>query len=115
MAGKDDGAQQTASAETSETSEVGGKLPMPQTQSTLANGGRRLRLVQNEDTLDGQSDMQTAQPSEDPRRAVGILDRSLQERIGAILRDSFADIERDPLPERLTKLMEALRAEEKRR
>jgi hypothetical protein len=44
-----------------------------------------------------------------------MLDRSLQERIGAILRESFADIEQAPLPERLSKLIEALHREEKRR
>jgi hypothetical protein len=42
-----------------------------------------------------------------------MLDRSLQERIGAILRESFADIEQEPLPERLSKLIEALHREEK--
>ena len=53
------------------------------------------------------------QLSERRRKTAGMLDRSLQQRIGAILRDSFNDIEREPLPERLTKLLEALRAREK--
>lgn len=45
----------------------------------------------------------------------GYLDRSLQARIGSILRDSFTDIEREPLPERLQELVKALQAGEKPR
>jgi hypothetical protein len=44
-----------------------------------------------------------------------MLDRAQQERIGAALRESFADIEKEPLPERLSKLIDALHQEEKRR
>ncbi|HWB44050.1 MAG TPA: NepR family anti-sigma factor [Hyphomicrobiaceae bacterium] len=50
-----------------------------------------------------------------PRRANArgaILDRSLQARIGEILRESFKDIEREPLPEHLVELMEALKTKE---
>ena len=45
----------------------------------------------------------------------GYLDRSMQARIGSILRDSFADIEREPLPERLQELVKALQADDKPR
>lgn len=44
----------------------------------------------------------------------GYLDRTLQARIGSILRDSFADIEREPLPERLQELIKALKASDER-
>jgi hypothetical protein len=44
-----------------------------------------------------------------------MLDRAQQERIGAALRESFADIEKEPLPNRLSKLIDALHLEEKRR
>jgi hypothetical protein len=45
----------------------------------------------------------------------GMLDRQLQAQIGRILRDSFADIEREPIPDRLHRLIEALQKKEKRR
>jgi hypothetical protein len=45
----------------------------------------------------------------------GYLDRALQARIGSILRDSFTDIEREPLPERLEELIKALQAGDKPR
>jgi hypothetical protein len=47
------------------------------------------------------------------RNKGGYLDRALQARIGGILRDSFTDIEREPLPERLQELVKALQAGEK--
>jgi hypothetical protein len=44
-----------------------------------------------------------------------MLDRSLQALIGRQLRAIFADIAKEPVPERFLKLLEALDAEEKRR
>ena len=43
------------------------------------------------------------------------LDRSLQKQIGSVLRDSFADIEKEALPERLQDLIKALQAKERPR
>ena len=43
------------------------------------------------------------------------LDRSLQKRIGSVLRESFADIEKGALPERLQDLIKALQAKEQSR
>jgi hypothetical protein len=115
MAGKDDGTRQTAPGGASETTEIAGAVPMPETQPEPATAVPKLHVVRDEDNLDGQANMQTEPPPErGPRKTAGMLDRSLQQRIGAILRDSFTDIEREPLPERLTKLMEALRAQERR-
>ena len=73
---------------------------------------RRLQLVRNEHYREAST--RSGPPSQRAKRTV-MLDRSLQERIGAILRESFADIEQEPLPDRLSKLMEALHREEKRR
>ena len=73
---------------------------------------RRLQLVRNEHYREAST--RSGPPSQRAKRTV-MLDRSLQERIGAILRESFADIEQAPLPERLSKLIEALHREEKRR
>ena len=71
----------------------------------------RLETVNEEDgdKRNVDTDQQT------PRRANArgaILDRSLQARIGEILRESFKDIEREPLPEHLVELMEALKTKE---
>jgi hypothetical protein len=74
---------------------------------------RRLQLVRNEHYREAGT--RSGPPSQRAGKRTVMLDRSLQERIGAILRDSFADIEQAPLPERLSKLIEALHREEKRR
>jgi len=71
------------------------------------------RLVRNERPRE--INMRCGPPSQRPAKGAGMIDRSLQERIGAVLRESFADIEKEPLPERLSKLIEALHREEKRR
>ena len=81
-----------------------------QTAAVVAE--RRLQLVRNEHYREAST--RSGPPSQRAKRTV-MLDRSLQERIGAILRESFADIEQAPLPERLSKLIEALHREEKRR
>jgi len=83
---------------------------VPQEHFSAIIGEQRLHLVRN--AADGKGNL--SRPAPGPARA-GMLDRALQERIGAILRDSFADIEQEPLPERLSKLVEALRTQEKRR
>jgi hypothetical protein len=59
----------------------------------------------------GKAGQRPAGGSRPPR----MLDRAQQERIGAALRESFADIEKEPIPERLSKLIDALHQEEKRR
>jgi hypothetical protein len=74
---------------------------------------RRLQLVRNEHYREAST--RSGPPSQRAGKRTVMLDRSLQERIGAILRESFADIEQAPLPERLSKLIEALHREEKRR
>ena len=43
------------------------------------------------------------------------VDRSVQKRLGSILRDSFADIENEALPDRLQDLIKALQAKEQSR
>jgi hypothetical protein len=45
----------------------------------------------------------------------GLLDRTIQAQIGRMLRDLFSDAADEPVPERFTRLLEALEAEEKRR
>jgi hypothetical protein len=44
-----------------------------------------------------------------------VLDRSLQKRIGSALRESFASIEQEALPEHLQDLIKALQAKEQSR
>jgi hypothetical protein len=42
-----------------------------------------------------------------------MLDRSVQVQIGRMLRDVFADVADEPVPERFVKLLEALEVKEK--
>ena len=44
-----------------------------------------------------------------------MLDRSLQARIGGMLREVFSDLAEAPVPDRFAKLLEALDAKEKTR
>jgi hypothetical protein len=89
--------------------DAGGRAGAPH---TAVIAPRRLQLVRNER---GEASTRFGQPSQRAGKRTVMLDRSLQERIGATLRESFADIEQEPLPERLSKLIEALHREEKRR
>jgi hypothetical protein len=59
------------------------------------------------------STMQQPPQRQRPRQKGATLNRSLQARIGSVLRDSFNDIEREPLPERLEDLVKQLQAGEK--
>src|SRR5262245_54178574 len=61
------------------------------------------------------SKMQQPPQRQRPRDKGATLDRSLQARIGSVLRESFNDIEREPLPERLQDLIDELQAGEKGR
>ena len=108
MSGKKDSTRHTASGGIVETSRI---ERAPPTRCSAVMSEQRLYLVEKE------SNGGTTQggPSRSPPQGTGILDRSLQERIGAVLRESFADIENEPLPERLSKLIDALHGEEKHR
>lgn len=44
----------------------------------------------------------------------GMLDRTLQAKIGRMLRDVFSDVSAEPVPERFEKLLEALQAREEK-
>ena len=55
------------------------------------------------------------EPSSHDRRAPrGMLDRSVQAQFWRRLRDIYADIANEPVPERLVRLLEALEVEQKR-
>ena len=114
MPGKEDSTRGTAAeavAEGAVADRHEQPLQGPRTRLSVIMGERRLHLVRNEADRKGS----WGRPASRPAKGAGMLDRALQERIGAILRDSFADIEQEPLPERLSKLVEALRTQEKRR
>ena len=108
MAGKNGSTQQSATMETAKPSqsEVPREAPPPVSEQRLhlacSNEAERILTMQ-------------------PRRPIahkvprGMLDRSLQALIGRQLRAIFADIAKEPVPERFLKLLEALDAEEKRR
>ena len=110
MSGKKDSTRHTAAGELEDTS---GIERAPRARSSASMSERRLHLVHNEQRRG--ASMRAGLPAQRPGQGAGMLDRSLQERIGAVLRESFADIENEPLPERLSKLIAALHGEEKRR
>lgn len=60
-----------------------------------------------------QSDLQDTEMT--PEKHAAMLDRALQARIGAMLREVFCDVANAPVPDRLVGLLEALAAKDKSR
>jgi hypothetical protein len=110
MSGKKDSTRHTAPGAIADASQI---ERAPQVRCSAIMSEQRLYLVEKE--RNGGATVRGGPPSQSPPQGKGIIDRSLQERIGAILRESFADIEQEALPERLSKLIEALHREEERR
>src|SRR5262245_17090883 len=61
-----------------------------------------------------QSTMDSQRPPHDRKAPRGMLDRSLQARLGRQLRSIYSDTANQPVPERFIKLLEELEAREKR-
>ena len=57
----------------------------------------------------------TQDPEMTPERHAVMLDRALQARIGAMLREVFCDMANAPVPDRFVGLLEALAAKDKSR
>ena len=110
MSGKKDSTRYTSAEGIEDTDSI---ERAPRARSSASMSERRLHLVHNAQR--GGASMRARPSGQRPAQGAGMLDRSQQERIGAILRESFADIEKEPLPERLSKLIAALHGEEKRR
>jgi Anti-sigma factor NepR len=55
----------------------------------------------------------TSSPIPTSKLSKGMLDRSVQVQIGRMLRDVFADVAEEQVPERFVTLLEALEAKEK--
>src|SRR5262245_45493263 len=115
MAGEKENVRPTALASATEANGVETNKLSPTGSQTTSTSESPPVSVQGEGKLDSQKDIQRDRTVRRQRDAVGMLDRSLQQRIGEILRESFSDIEQEPLPERLNKLVQALRARETRR
>jgi len=89
----------------------------PLTQETKSSGGvgqPHLRVVHSADRFQGPSagPPQRHQASD---RAPAMLDRTVQAQIGRLLRDVFADVADEPVPERFITLLARLEAKEKPR
>lgn len=76
-------------------------------------GSRHLYLVHNAVAPQGPSIMKSPSMSQGER--YGRLDRSVQVQIGRLLRDAFADVAEEPVPERFVALLEALQSKEQQR
>ena len=59
--------------------------------------------------------MEKSPPAARPNKSKGMLDRSVQGQIGRMLRDVFADVADEAVPERFVKLLEALEFKETQR
>ncbi len=76
--------------------------------------GEDSQATVNEADPERKSVMQSKPPAEQ-KPAAGMLERSLQARIGRQLRAIFADVADEPVPKRFSKLLEELAAREKQR
>ena len=84
----------------------------PPRSSNQALPSRHLYIVHSADAP-GHPPLMERRPTAQFGRSQGMLDRSVQGQIGRMLRDVFADVAEDPVPDRFVKLLEALEAKEK--
>lgn len=73
----------------------------------------QMYLVHSADARQGPPTMKRPSTARYQPKQKGMLDRSVQVQIGRLLRDVFADVAEEPVPERFVKLIEALEAKEK--
>src|SRR5262245_28934205 len=90
---------------------------LQEAKSTGGSNQPYLRIVYSADRVRKPSSQMNSQPP--PRRPAqnggGLLDRTVQAQIGRMLRDIFADIAEEPVPQRFVKLLAALDDKERRR
>ncbi len=91
----------------------------PLTQETKSSGGGsqpHLRIVHSADRFQAPSaSMPLSQHRQASDRAPAMLDRTVQAQIGRLLRDVFADVADEPVPDRFITLLAQLEAKEKPR
>jgi hypothetical protein len=115
MAGRNGSTKHTAPVAVEEAS--GWQPPTSQQPVSGERGDSALSEAdaKHQSAPERQSTMDTQRPSYDRKVPRGMLDRSLQARLGRQLRSIFSDIASEPVPERFIKLLEELEAKEKRR
>jgi len=82
-----------------------------QDEQSAAVASRHLYIVHSADVPKSPSIMKSP-PKRHQGKSNGMLDRSAQVQIGRLLRDVFADVAEEPVPERFVMLLEALQAKE---
>jgi len=85
----------------------------PDRPSNQGLATRQLYIVHSADSPGHPPQMKRQPPPQRRSRSRGMLDRSVQGQIGRLLRDVFAGVAEDPVPDRFVKLLEALEAKEK--
>ena len=85
----------------------------PDRSSNQGLSSRHLYIVHSADSPGNPPYMKRHPSAHRGSRSQGMLDRSVQCQIGRMLRDVFADVAEDPVPDRFVKLLEALEAKEK--
>jgi hypothetical protein len=103
------GSAGNASEERSDPGHLDDKQELRREQEGAVTGSRHLYLVYSADASEGLPVVKSA-PTGQSRN--GRLDRSVQVQIGRLLRDAFADVAEEPVPERFVALLEALQAKE---
>jgi hypothetical protein len=72
-----------------------------------------LYLVHSAEAPQGPTIMKRPSTARTHNNQKGMLDRSVQVQIGRLLRDVFADVAEEPVPERFVRLLELLEIKEK--
>lgn len=90
----------------------GEDVPVAEAAQPAASARRLLRLVPRE-IAPNPSDPNTTETMRE--QCPAMLDRALQARIGAMLREVYADVAKAPVPDRFVALLKALPDEDKPR
>lgn len=108
--GANTGSAGNASEERSDPGHQDDKQELRREQLSSVLGSRHLYLVHSAVASEGPPIVKSAPTGQG--RPNGRLDRSIQVQIGRLLRDVFADVAEEPVPERFVMLLEALQAKE---
>lgn len=108
--GANTGSAENASAGRSDPGHPDDTQELRREQSAAVRGARHLYLIHS--TVAPHDSFNMKSPPTSHGKPNGRLDRSVQVQIGRLLRDVFADVAEEPVPERFVMLLEALQAKE---
>ena len=109
--GADIGSAEHASEARADVNHRDDARELRQDEQSAAVASRHLYIVHSADVPKSPSIMK-GPPKRHQGKPNGMLDRSAQVQIGRMLRDVFAYVAEEPVPERFVMLLEALQAKE---